>query len=55
MSGNGTLIAKLEQQVEKWESLATEARTRADQGRPGDMNPAYLYGLTEGVHRESRN
>lgn len=39
---NNTLIAKLEQQIEQWEALALEARTRADKRRPRDLAPAYL-------------
>jgi hypothetical protein len=33
--------------------LATEARQRADQRRRGDLDPAYLYGLSEGLERSA--
>jgi hypothetical protein len=47
MTTPDTLIDKLERKIEQWETLALEARTRADQCRPGDMNPVYLYGCAD--------
>lgn len=54
MIPNATLIAKLEQQLEQWEALAKEARSRADQYRPGDLSPTYLYGCSDQLDRNAQ-
>ena len=35
-------------------ALAAEARERADQSRPGDLNPAYLYGCADQFERNAQ-
>lgn len=51
MTPHTRLIAALRAQIAAWETLAQEARTRADQSKPGDLPPAYLYGVADQAER----
>jgi hypothetical protein len=53
MTPDPRLTADLRELVEEWQALAMEARQRADQRRRGDLDPAYLYGLSEGLERSA--
>jgi hypothetical protein len=47
MTAESRLIEALQRQAEEWQTLATEARQRADQRRRGDLTRAYLYGRAD--------
>jgi hypothetical protein len=54
MNLNDTLIAKLEQKIARWDALAHQARIRADQQRPGDLNPTYLDGCADQLEQNAQ-
>jgi hypothetical protein len=54
VASNGTLTARLLRLVDEWEALAAEARQRADQRRPNDLPPAYLYGRADQLEHNVR-
>jgi hypothetical protein len=39
-NNSGDVLSQLLNRAAKWEALALEARTRAQQARPGDLLPA---------------
>jgi hypothetical protein len=53
MTAETRLTANLRGLIEQWQVLATAARQRVDQRRRGDLDPAYLYGLSEGLERSA--
>jgi hypothetical protein len=54
MNHNDPLIVKLEQKIARWDALAHQARIRADQQRPGDLNPAYLYDCADQLEQNAQ-
>jgi hypothetical protein len=54
MNPNDPLIVKLEQKIVRWDALAHQARIRADQQRPGDLNPAYLDGCADQLEQNAQ-
>lgn len=48
------VLTRLLDRAAKWEALAVEARTRAQQARPGDLLPAHLDGCAERLEHNAR-